>query len=151
MVLGVRKTRNMYKLCKTHPPSQDIEDQGGKMLACKQTKCVKGDFFFLFVIRLMGGLEQMVQHAARTNLYFITVRGVLNIHASSRRKERAKLLQEWKQIGHTWRRASTVTPSPRFQAFLSHLADSVLVCVHTIGVTLIWQEAEHSREMADPE
>lgn len=40
---------------------------------------------------------------------------------------------------------------PRFQAFLSHLGDSVLVCVHTIVVTFIWQEAEHSREMADPE
>lgn len=93
----------------------------------------------------------MGQRVALANLYFIAVCDMLDIHASSRRKERAKLLQERKQTSHTWRPASTVTPAPQFQAFLSHLGDSALVCVHTIVVTFIWQEAEHSKEMADPE
>lgn len=50
----------------------------------------------------MGLREQMVQRVELAALYFIAVRDVLNIHASSRRKERAKLLQERKQTGHTW-------------------------------------------------
>lgn len=41
--------------------------------------------------------------------------------------------------------------SPHFQAFLSHPCVSAVLCVHAIVVTSLWQEAEHSREMADPE
>lgn len=44
-----------------------------------------------------------------------------------------------------------VALSPQFQTFLSHPCVSALLCVHTIVVTSIWQEAEHSREKADPE
>lgn len=45
----------------------------------------------------------------------------------------------------------TLALSSHFQAFLSHPCVSAVLCVHTIGVTSLWQEAEHSREMADPE
>lgn len=46
---------------------------------------------------------------------------------------------------------ATAALSPHFQAFLSHPCVSAVLCVHTIVVTSLWQEAEHSREMADPE
>lgn len=51
----------------------------------------------------------------------------------------------------TGRHTFTLALSPHFQAFLSHPCVSAVLCVHTIAVTSLWQEAEHSREMADPE
>lgn len=85
----------------------------------------------------------MVIHTVHT--YFITVGIIWNIHASKCQIQEASGCVA---SGCSHRRNALC---PHIQAFLSHPCVSVLLCVHSFVVTCLWQQAEHSREMVDPE
>lgn len=97
--------------------------------------------FFSLSMKLTGGLEQMLQRCCKHKSVF---------HHHAQHAEYS-CVQSQEGAGKVAAGVETSRPhmetsvhsDPRLlrsQAFLSHLADSVLLCVHTVGVTFIWQE-----------
>lgn len=89
-----------------------MEDQGSsKERACKQTKCVKGDLVLFFWLRSWEGWSRWFSMLNYKSVFHHRVRHA-EYSCVQWQEGASKSQQERNQIGHTWRRAPTLTPSP---------------------------------------